>query len=78
MLRTFAVALLAIGLSDWLRRRCTSTCRVASWASQRLQHVSVVSHLPVNQCYARRGNGVIGNGVSARRKAFYTNKAASS
>ena len=75
MLRTFAVALLAIAMSVGLAQakmhKHIPGCIVAS---QRLQHVSVVSHLPVNQCCARRGNGVFGNGVSARRKAFYTDK----
>ena len=48
--------------------------------SKRLQHVSVVSHLLVNQCCARRGNGAMAGRrvgcVSARRKEAANAKAA--
>src|SRR5262249_49810327 len=59
-------------LLDWLRRRCIGKPpRGAPRASKRLQLVSVVSQLVVNQCCARRGNGAMAGGcVPARRKAY--------
>jgi hypothetical protein len=75
MLRTLAVALLAIAMSVGLAQakmhKHMPGCIVGQPATATcLCGVSFT----VNQCCARRGNGVIGNGVSARRKAFYTDK----
>ena len=70
MLRTFTAALLAVAMCvGFAQAKGTSTrSRVASWANKRLQHVSVVSHLPIKQCCARRGNRVMGKWLPARRK----------
>ena len=77
MLRTFAVALLAIAMSVGLAQAkgLGKGPQCVPRASQRLQRVCVVSHSVVNQCSARRGNGAMAGRcvgcVSARRKAFY-------
>ena len=81
MLRTFAVALLAIAMSVGLaqakgHRQRTPLCAVGQ---QTTQHVPVVSDLLVNWCCARRGNGAMAGRcvgcVSARSKAFTCTRA---
>src|SRR5262249_28350332 len=67
-------------LLDWLRRRGIGKGpHCVPLASKRLQHVPVVSHLVVNWCCARRGNGAMAGRcvgcVSARRKAFTRTRA---
>ena len=81
MLRTFAVALLAIAMSVGLaqakgHRQRTPLCAVG-------QQATAICACGVGLWYcARRGNGAMAGRcvgcVSARRKAFYMHKSASS
>src|SRR5215831_431626 len=75
MLRTFAVALLAIAMSVGLAQakvhKHMPGCIMGQPATATCLCGVSFTRQPV---LCQKGNGVIGNGVSARRKAFYTNK----
>jgi hypothetical protein len=61
MLRIFAVALLAVGMSVGLAQAkgINTGSRRAARASKRLRHAPVVSEPAVDHCCARRGNGAM-------------------
>ena len=80
MLRTFAVALLAIAVSVGLaqakgHKHTIPNCIVGKQATATCHCGVTLTNQPV---LCQRGNGVMGNGVPARRKAFRTHKGASS
>ena len=80
MLKTLAVALLAVGMSVGLAqaRGKGKESRPAARVSRRLRHAPAVSELVVNHCCARRANGAMAGGFVPARRSVYMHKGASS